>query len=312
VSYLRITGGLVEEVQETVVNRGRLTELLPHMQRPTDLNMLLPRSAIAVHTGVQDNYDTIFFICEQPFGIKHIRKMDRRFHLAMPWTYFIYSFLRPVGSTTDEWQISTRRVFHSPRQINSLDDDLWVAFLPNVNDMGDICFGNTGANARQPLHRRVDSLVNDWYLTEFNNDLLSGRTHPFPYWDQHRAINPCLRQWVEDTREHGASAFTRWPEWTQNMPIRRSVNEWMSTADVAPNQIVNINVTDALPTFVMPMTYGRMEQFFQEMPAPQRLRALNTLQTMREENPDAFTAEGALTTDPTPTMTQEDDGGEPI
>lgn len=315
--FLRITGGLVEQVDERILRTGTLTELLPHLETRSRQQMFLPRSAIATdYDPTNPETHNILFLCELPFGIKRIRKLDRRYAVAMPWTYFLFGFNRGSRSRHDsDWMLTTRMVFHSPEQINNMDQRLWVAFLPNVDEHANICFGSTGVDPGLPLHRRVDALVNEWYLTEFNHDLLSGRQHPFPHWNEHPNIAQCFRRWVAETAEHGPTTFLNWPEFApgSTLATHRTVAEWLLTTPTRPNEVVPIHVTDALPTFQMPATYGRMEQFFTDMPPDMRHRALVALQNMQADNAEAVAPAPVVPTPADTTVFDEnEDGGEPI
>lgn len=308
---LEIENGLVRRVTRQTSDAVPLAEILPHLQSTTqDITLFHPRSAIFTARRTVRNSTEMSFFCELPAGRRNIRKIDRTYDLSMPWTYFLFTLTSPTPDNLIGWQLINRRVFHAPQRVMDQNARVWAAFLPNVDDMANICFGTTGVNTELPLPQRIDKMVDDWYLTEFNNDMHAGRVHPLPF---NAPLPNGWRLWVEATREHGGSAFLRFPEWAAN-PARPSesgpnwlVSDLLSTRTERP---AVATVIDAIPPIPEGATFGRTEEFVANVLDPVgRLRLEVALANHRAEHPEDFAVPEVLATF-TPSL--EDDGGIPI
>lgn len=303
-----IENDLVTILEETVVARSTLQDILPHMEHRVPVTLMHPRSAIFTHWNESDpRYKTVKFLCEMTPGIKNLIKLGRRYRLAMPYTYFVYSF-STSGDITGSWSLDDHYVYHTNERVTSMDSRLFTAFLPNVSNDGNICFGSTGVDPGMALPDRVDRLVSDWYLTEFNNDLVGGRSHPFPF---NAGIDRMFRPWVDATRELGASAWTTFPEWAlragedgvQSRTVREALNLGAEARVLNP-----ATFTEAIPELRAPMTFGRSEEWLRGLTAIQRGRLRVAMENIATDEPDAIDI-------PTPAPvnnTFEDDGGEPV
>lgn len=309
VQILEIENGLVRRVDRIVSEALPLEELLPHLAVPqNDIVLFHPRSAIFTARRKVMQTTEMSFLCELGPGRRTITKLDRTYDLSMPWTYFIFSFAsnNPEASS---WSLNNRRVFHAPQRVTTTGDRLWAAFLPNVDDHANICFGSTGVPTDLPLAQRVDQMVDTWYLTEFNNDMHAGRVHPLPF---NGSLPNGWRLWVEATREHGGSAFLQFPEWTApHTRHERSGPNWtvedlLRQGSQRPTVYTSV---DAIQPIVEGATFGRVEQYVAEVLDPvQRLRLEVALANHRAEHPENF----AVPEPTTAPAALEDDGGIPI
>lgn len=303
---LIIEGDLVTVVEEQVLSRARLADVLPLIENRPPITLLHPRTAIFTYWNEQNpQAKTAKFLCELPPGIRSIVKLGRRYRLAMPWTYFIFSF-RTSGNVTSggNWSMEDHRVFHAPERVNDYQSRLWSAFLPNVYDNANICFGSTGVPTDQSLQNRVDQLVNEWYLTEFNNDVIGGRSHPLPF--NAAFPTPGFRPWVDATAEHGAAAWRDFPEWNA---APGTIASWtVAEALQQPDMTRTLpTITERIPELTMPATFGRTEQWLRESLTPlQRGRLRIAMQNVAQDEPETFA-------EPTPINPEQDeDGGEPV
>lgn len=301
---IEIEGDLVRVVDRSIVTQAPLSEVMPLIERKIPVRSLVPRSAIWVTLDQNGTSHRQGFLCEIPPGIKVITKSGRKFRLAMPWTY-MWLVMETAGDTTNplNWSLTDYRCYHTNQQVVDLQSRLWTAFLPNVYEDARICFGSTGADAAQPVHTRIDSIVNTWYISQFNNDVHGGRNHPLPF---NASLPNGWREWVLQTREWGAMAWTKFPEWAitnnDNGVTSFTVSEVINSGHLG--RMAPITVVDAIPELPMPATFGRSEEWLRGLTRLQRSRLHRALQNMIEDDP------GAAIEDTQPAPDLSDDGGE--
>ena len=294
---LLIEGDLVKIIETTVTHTARLTDIMPFIESRPPVTLMHPRSAIFTKWDESNgpNNMSVQFLCELPPSRRNIVKERRRYELAMPWTYFIFDF----SGSMQAWSLDDSRVFHTNAKVESLDSRLWTAFLPNVYEDGRICFGSTGAPTRANISARVDQLLNEWYLTNFNNDLISGRTRPFPFAPTPKSS---LRPWVDATATLGAGAWTTFPEWTDPAVGSMRVGELLQHGD----RMAPMVFEEQIPPLPAPATFGRVEEWFTSLTPSQRLRVQRATQLNEVTPDDGAPAEDLNIFGP------DDDGGVPV
>jgi hypothetical protein len=304
---IEIENGLARIVDRTIVSEQAMADVLPLLETRIPVSMFHPSTARFTYWDESNVTKRVRFLCELPPAIRYIRKLNRKFRLAMPWTYFVLSYETVGDPFGIDWTPEDHRIFHSPTKVTSMNNRLWTAFLPNVYNDGRICFGTTGVPTHQPLADRVDQLVSQWYLTEFNNDVIGTRNHPLPFNGRHPYG---YRLWVEATAEHGLDAMTRFPEW--QVTNGNDVNSFLvSELLAAPGLRTDpITVTGGIPEIPFPATWGRLAQTLtgHSFTNQNRHQMLSVLQGLQEETPDLFEAP------PPPPVIEpgaEDDGSEP-
>ena len=324
VQRIEIEGELVRVIDVNVLQSARLEDVLPHIENRPPVSMFHPRTAIYTHWDESDPTNKqVKYLLELAPGVRSIIKSDRRYRLAFPWTYFVFSFVTPHDVHRGEsWRIVDYFVFHAKERVRDLNSRLWTAFLPNVYEDGRICFGTTAPNPAQPLADRVDQYVTDWYQTQFNNDVHGSRTHPLPY---NGRLPTGWKLWVDATAERGASSYLDWPEWemtnSENGVSSFTVREALGIQDAnAQRRIIHnmpisgdrphtATVLDAIPTITFPMTFGRAEEWLRSLEPTQRYRLQQALNLIVTETPDAVQAPEV---DPRDAAMPETDGGEPV
>jgi hypothetical protein len=308
---LVIEGEMVHIEDITISQSLPLSEMLPFIENRPPISMFHPRSAVYTYWNESNPQRKIVrFLCEAAPGIKGIIKSGRRYRLAMPWTYFVFSFQTASDvNVGGNWTMSEHFAYHSNAQVTGPDSRLWSAFLPNVYNNADICFGSTGASVNQPLAARVDQLVSSFYLTEFNDDVIGGRSHPLPFnaaWP-----TPGFLPWVQATAEHGAAAWVDFPEWHdttgQNGVQSKTVAEALSIdtdTRLAPRTMV-----EAIPPIPSVPTFGRAEQWLRDLTPVQRRRLLIGLENIGQADPALIAPIDAVIN---PVAALAGDGGEPV
>lgn len=311
VQKIVIEGDLVRAYEESPLYTARLEDLIPQLEHRPPVTLFHPRSAIFTHWDESNPQEKhVRFLCELPPAIRSIVKSGRRYRLAMPWTYFIYSFIT-AGEVTrgNNWLMRDHKVFHTNARITRPTDRLWTAFLPNVYEDGNICFGSTGAPTAQPLADRVDQLVNEWYLTEFNNDVIGGRANPMPYnlpRDRDR-VTAGLRAWIEATRTDGATAWTNFPAWQFTANEHGYTSYTVQQALGLDQRVGRLDMIEQIPEITPTPSFGAAEEWLRQLTPLQRGRLQVALANVTDDDPNNVTLP-----EPEVTDNPEDDGGEPI
>ena len=323
VQRIEIEGELVRVIHVDVVQSARLEDVLPHIENRPPISMFHPRSAIYTHWNESNPANKqVKYLLELPPGIRSIIKSGYRYRIALPWTYFVFSFTTASDvNYGPNWQIIDYFVFHARDRVRDMESRLWSAFLPNVYEDGRICFGSTSPPIDQPLADRVDQYVNDWYQTQFNNDVHGSRLHPLPYGGR---LPNGWNLWVTATTERGASSYLDWPEWNQTQEEDGAPSFTVAQAlgiipdpntrhayhmPIVPNRPAIATVADAIPPIQFPMTFGRSEEWLRTLEPTQRHRLHQALNLIIAETPDAVQAPEM---DPRDAAMPETDGGEPI
>jgi len=156
------------------------------------------------------------------------------------------------------------RVFWSKNRYNDPNaTDCIRALLPNVYNDGRICFGSTGADANQSIANRLDQTVNEFFSSEFNNDL--GVAYPNE-WRGYRA-------WVAATAKD-PMGWMSWPDlgpdqtnWTK-YSWNSIIGEW----NTVPTRDIPVAVPDPIPPLALNASFGRIEQWLDSLTPAQRIR----------------------------------------
>lgn len=296
---IEIEGDLARLVTRAVQFEVPLRDALQYMAQPQAVTLpTIARSQRFAHWDPRNsNNKALYILAEIAPGIKNIRKMDRRYRLAMPWTYFWFVATTSGDPQANNWQLGDYYIYHARDQYDGLDSPMMVARLPNVYGSGRICWGTTGAPVGLSLANRIDTLVEGWYISTFNTDL--DGSVPLPYGERNYG------RWVRESATD-PNCWRNWPEWTDAAVPKTTVRQLLQAHDITP--VVN-EIT--LPAPYIPdvindhMTFGQWEEWFQRVAAEQRGRALTALENLRNDNP-------ATVPDPATIANTEDDGGVPI
>lgn len=296
--HLEIHNGLVQRVRREVLSSAPLDSIAPLLEtRLPVLTPIMPRSMVMFwYDASATTTRKLRVLCEIPAAIRPIVKLNRRYRLAMPWTYMLFD-LETRSQDDTRWSMTNYRAYHAEERITRLDQQVIAALLPNVDDSATICFGSTGVDANQPMCDYIDTIVNRWYVSNFNNDLVRGRMVPRPY---HPAPN--WLPWVQATRERGANSFREWPEWTNPDITHWTIAQLMGNEQAA---LPGTTVEDAIPVLPPVPTFGGADEAILGWSPVQRARIYAALNA-HDDEPDFFEV-------PVPVVTTlTDDGGEDI
>lgn len=273
---IEIEGDLVRLVTKTVSYEVALKDIFPQLQsfKPVTLPTIARSQVFAHWDESNPAAKSLYILAEIPPGIKNIRKNDRRYRLAMPWTYFWFVASTAYATSSDRWALESYYAYHAKDRYVGLDSTFITARTPNVYNTGKICWGTTGANPSLSLADRIDSLVHDWYLSTFNSDL-DGEVS-LPYNERN------YRRWVDETRTNPL-CWQNWPEWTNESVSKNSVRNLLSFHG-ANATVDTITLPNLIPPIGNNLTFGRWEEWFNNIQPVQRGRALRALLNRREDN----------------------------
>lgn len=275
---IEIQGDLIRRIERKVLHETNLKDIIPFMENRVPVTLpILPRHPVRAAYWDESGGPgkTLQFLTEVPPAVRRLEYFDANGPVAMPWTIFHFIVnTRAENPRGEHWDLSDVRIFWAQEQITDLDLQVIPAMVPNVYENGEICFGDTGTNPFQPLPDRIDQLINDFYLTSFNNDL----ELRFPWGS--------IEEWVEKSAED-RNCWKNFPEWDLNngnvehyqlkdlftVPLDRS----------APRTLGN----DIPPLTFLP-TFGRTREWLDGLTNAQRLRLRAEIEAMVTEAPDLF------------------------
>ncbi len=215
---IEIENGITRIIERQEIAVGTLESVLPLIENRVPVIMpVMPRNNVV--SAVYDESDPVHKRLEILVNVDpHMRLLDYddaiydlepRF--SFPYSlYFIEMTTRAETPQGQDWSMDQFRVFWSKTQVKSLDQYVIPALLPNIYEDGNVCFGDTGVTARQPLADRVDQLVNEFLLTRFTAHEVREREWP---WN-----GRSYRRWANATATHGATAYQRIPEFEETNP----------------------------------------------------------------------------------------------
>lgn len=298
---IRIEGDLVVTETYDILSEVRLEDLLPQIEhRPPVFIAGTPRTMHSMYWDESDPQNRrALILAELPPNRRQCRYERRRYTLAIPWTYFLYQFTMGPSNDTRNWMQTDSRVFWAREEVTGLDSMIGRALVPNCSANGSICYGTTQIPATLPLRARVDRLTSEFYATTFMHD--SGAGSP---WGSETGSTNWARWHTES--ENDPLAWQRFPEWGRDghpgIPMQ-TLRELLESA-VGEVRPTTIEVTDRIPDMVMPMTFGRAEEWARRIDPMQRFRLRRALQIIEGEDPDAIQAPVEVA--------PEDPGGEEI
>lgn len=307
---IEIEGDVARLVSKSITKQVPLDKLLELVEKVTPTTVpTIAKSQVFGHyvEKPRDGIRQMFVLCELQPGTRSITKYLKRrsprqmvrYRLSMPYTFFWFYGQAPLNSSPNvDWSITSTRIFYSKEEYKDMNSKFIVAPLPNLSSAGEVCWGSTGAGFNQSLAKQLDERVNNWYVSEFNDDLDSGIRYPYG--------EPNMKRWVEESAADPMS-WRNWPEF--NDPDRQyKIEDLMRDYAVELPTVERFRGNEFIPEITLPMTFGRWEEFWLSIPAEQRRFGLRALENLREDDPANVPDEPVITED-TSTL---DDGGVPV
>jgi hypothetical protein len=163
----------------------------------------------------------------------------QNYRIALPWGLFWFEvngnrLVTPEGEEI-LWTPRSWGYMWSPEPYTTLDETkVWGGAFPNCWDNGRVCFGSTSTPANLPLGRFIDHAVNNFWTSEFNDDL----DRRWPY--------PDMESWQAATEEN-EEVWREWPLWENGygMVLRDKLNNLRDRYD---NTAPQVEWRDAVPS----------------------------------------------------------------
>lgn len=285
-------GDLVRVIQEELIREVRLQDFLPHIEhRPPVIVGILPKSAIFLRWDEEDPRNKrVSVMSELVPAVRTCRYGTRQFQLSVPWTYFLYDFVTKGDPMEGMgWSNVGARVFWAREQVTSLDSELRTALVPNCSQDGNICYGNTGVDARMSLGVRIDRQTDEFYRTTFMHDSGAGS----PWGSETGLVN--WKRWEEETKKNPA-AFLDFPEWEGSKkpaPRGRTHMDKYTARQLLGSHFDRAKPIEAeglIPPMVQPMTFMRAEEWLASISPFERHQLFVGLTNMQAENPGTIAA----------------------
>ena len=290
---ITIVGDLVQVHNRELVRESRLVDFLPFIENRPPLTIgKLPKTAAFVYWDESDPKNKrVKLLVELAPAVRTCRYVDRRYTLSIPWTYFLFEY-STAGNPNDirtPWELRQNRIYWARNEVLDLDSQLATALVPNCDDRGTICYGNTGVDASLPLNVRIDRTVSEFYHTTFMHD--SGTGSPW----QSETNSHTWARWHRETAEDPA-AWMKFPEWETEVArpnhgriTYTTARDVLALREQRPSVI---NVEGTIPDLPMPFTFGRAEEWLtaQVTEPTDRHRLLVALQNLQADTPAAVVA----------------------
>lgn len=276
---IEIAGGLVSLVDRTVQYSVPMSEWLTRIEKRNPIvTPVLPLGTRAVYWDPTDatNQTLVVLIEEQPKMIR-MNLNGITHELSIPYTRFFFYAKTSDPTNMSEWRLNDYKIFWSKTQYGDPNKrDMIRALLPNVYVDGRICFGSTAANAAQSLAQRLNQTVNEFYVSEFNNDLVIRRPNNARTY----------REWVRMTASN-PTGWTEWNDWNESMGL----HEYTSYNDLVSNNIDRFApMLAAEPIEAIPLgaSFGRLREWLDTLEAGQKSRLLQTMIADQATSPDTY------------------------
>lgn len=262
VTQIVMEGDMVRELRVELVKEVRLTDFMPHIEhRPPVTLGVLPASTRFVYWDETDPKNKhVQLLAELAPGIRTSKMRDNiRHQLSYPWTYFLFDF-NTSGDPMEgkNWAHTNTRVFWARENVTGPKSLLYTALVWNCDTNGQICWGSTYSDAAMSLSQRVETLIIDFYRTQFAHT--SGAGSPWQSETGHDTWN----RWIAETKKNPA-AFRNFPEWNldgktqKNNPMKSyTLKDLFGTIT---DRSKPIEVEGRIPDLIIPMTFGRAEEW---------------------------------------------------
>jgi hypothetical protein len=140
--------------------------------------------------------------------------------------------------------------------------------LHNISSDGRICIGSAAADPGASVGQHIDRLISNFWNSTFNDDI---QPHGMPYGD--------YAEWQAET-EINANCWQQW-DWLPTAPYATTLNQFIDQPHSRLDPVSNQN---AIPDVPMGATWGRFNEWFNDLPEEARLRLIEATRE-REQVP---------------------------
>jgi hypothetical protein len=286
-TLIEVEGNLVRTIERNVVKESTLEDMLAHLERRPPVSLpILPRNrTVGVFWDESEPPVKVFNIALAMAPSVRLIPIDPQYRiegieprLAIPWTIFVFSMRATKDNPKGvDWAINNVQFYFSKDEPTGVGDNLIPALLPNVYRDANICWGNTGVKADQPLMDRIDETINTFYHTTFNH--AGDLPQPWPYY------KTTYKRWARETADLGNLCYRQWTDWTDDRRTHRTLQEALAMkVDVT----IPLALPNAIPDLIVNPTFGRAEEWARGLNPTQRHRLRQAFENVLAEDPHAF------------------------
>lgn len=277
--YIEIENGLARVVRREVLAESTLEALLPLME--THLPVLTPPLTRAYPTVIaywdesNPRVKRLQTLTELPPKVRTLHHGGRDRRVPLPYLYFLFEAVTSDtnAATATNWQLEDYRVYMTNTPVTDATSKLWHPCLPNIFNDERICFGSTAPPATQRYGDRVDNIINEFFVSQFNNDLTIYFPAKYGGWTGWTRAASDPFDWVD------------WPEWTNGQ--ERTLAQILDVERT--NRLDPILTNNGIPELPLGMTFGRAEEWLTGLTDSQRAHLLRAFENYRADVPGAFT-----------------------
>lgn len=213
-TFLRIEGDIAEMVTEQITKQvpvEQLQQALVDMIPKKGSEITTPALPIGCRFFVRKGGYEYYVIEQEPHKRVMVTGGDstpgwfkgkKTKHYAMPYVIFVIQVPENATMVTPGF-----RVFFRKDPLNSLDDNLLIAPLPNLDNRGTICVGSTPAAQGITTRYAIEEVIANFWGSQFRyggqsivpNGVYKGkRPGLFDNWGSH-SDGGDFKKWAEDT-----------------------------------------------------------------------------------------------------------------
>lgn len=285
---IEIENGLVSLIEKSISYSVPLADWLPKIEKRAPINTpVLPSGTRAVSWDPSDlNSQKLNVLIELQPTIINMNFGGIVRHLSIPFTRFMFWASTADPTNNLAWRLEDYRIYWAKTRYQNPDTrDMIPALIPNVYSDGRICFGSTGANADQSIADRLDQTVSEFYISNFNNDLTIRRPN----------AARSYRQWERMT-EKDPTGWMEWRDWdeTQISHERYSFNNVINNrGNATVGRFSPMIAPDAIPPVPLGASFGRLQEWLDDLEGSQRGLLLRAMQDDIEFRPERYAAQEA-------------------
>lgn len=273
-----LEGSVARHIRTTILNEVPIETLMPHLVSKIGTTFPIMPSAGATRVLSFDPASGNGLLVVERAPRKHHMRVEHYsdsypedqargrepFHVQLPYQYFAFNFnYVERGENMVNFSISYAYLFWRTEALRSVDDQLWAAATPNIDDSGSICFGTT-VNQGASFSEHIDTIINEFYVHTFNQDL--GHYTPFDH---------SMSEWERASDNPDPLAWKSWAFWTAQSPATtvKELNDYLSVPRPTSSMVLSPSFV-ALPELPESLTILRSQQWFEGLTGQQRSRLL--------------------------------------
>lgn len=280
---IELEGEVARYIERTIIQETTIDTLKKQLTTQiATIFPLLPTHSTR-YAGFDPNQNKGLFLVEVPPDRHHLRiwhsgdedrfmddaeRSDNEgigvFNVQLPYSYFTFPVNLFISNEDRLVDFSIERVglLWSPKPIREPSNPLWYAKMPNIDDGGGICWGDT-VTTQPTLSESIDAMINGFFSSVFNEDL--GHMTPF---------GTSMTEWEENSDE--PLGYMTWDMWNQGPPftLEDLWEQYMGATNLfpIPNMANLSNNNINIPELPATLTILRAKEWFEGLTDRQQAR----------------------------------------